>query len=244
MFIPKKAFILAAGQGKRLLPYTKDKPKCLITFNDLSLIELQIASLKLFGINDIVVVVGYEKEKVKEKLRSSVRYIINNLYEETSSMYSLWLAKEEANDGFLLLNSDVLFHPVIMEKLLLCPSSNALAMDFNAILGEEEMKVVVNGKRVVSLSKALKEADGENVGMLKFDKEGSRILFEKIEELLELGYFKEMVPFAVNAIAPFCFIEAVSVDNLPWIEIDFPEDYEKAKREIFPEIEKFFVRSW
>lgn len=234
-----KAIILAAGQGKRLFPYTKDRPKCLLDFGGRSLIEIQLAAFESCGIKDVTVVVGYKSERVMETLGEKVKYVKNEHYEDTSSMYSLWLARENGYQGCVVLNSDVLFHPNILRKLLVCESPNALAMDFHAHLNEEEMKVRVEGKRVKGLSKAFREADGENVGMLKFDSAGWGLLVGTIEEFLGKGHLKEMVPFAVDAIASKCFIEAVSVNRLPWIEIDFPEDYEKALKEIYPPIESY-----
>ncbi|MCX7822407.1 MAG: phosphocholine cytidylyltransferase family protein [Syntrophobacterales bacterium] len=232
----ERAIILAAGQGKRLLPYTKDRPKCLLQFGEKSLIEIQIEALRVCGIKDVTVVIGYRGDLVKGRLGDRAKYVENIRYEDTSSMYSLWLAGRNFSGSCVILNSDVLFHPSILKKLLDSKSPNALAMDFHSHLNEEEMKVLVEGKRVKGLSKAFRQADGENVGMLKFDENGWSLLFETIEDLLNQGYIGEMVPFAVNAIVSRCFIEAVSVDHLPWIEIDFPEDYERAQKEIYPAV--------
>ncbi len=240
-FTPEKAIILAAGQGKRLLPYTERHPKCLLPFEDTTLIEMQIRSLQRFQIHEITVVVGYKGGLVRERLGDAVRYVENDRYEETSSMYSLWLAREEARGGCMVLNSDVLFHPLVVGKLVACESGSALAMDFQASLNEEEMKVKVEGRRVKGLSKSFTVADGENVGMLKFDERGVEVLLSTIEHLLALGHLREMVPFAVHTMASRYFIEAVSVEGLPWIEIDFPGDYEKARREIYPVVKNAFI---
>ncbi|MGC8718482.1 MAG: NTP transferase domain-containing protein [Thermodesulforhabdaceae bacterium] len=232
----ENAIILAAGQGKRLLPYTKDRPKCLLDFGGKSLIEIQLAAFSSCGIRNVTVVVGYRGDLVMSRLGNAVSYVTNDRYEDTSSMYSLWLARESFSGGCIVLNSDVLFHPGILRRLLDSESPNALAMDFHARLNEEEMKVRVEGRRVKGLSKSFVEADGENVGMLKFDKTGWSLLMETIEAFLREGHEKEMVPFAVDAISSKCFIEAVPVNHLPWIEIDFPEDYERAVNEIYPSV--------
>lgn len=235
----ERAIILAAGQGKRLLPYTKDRPKCLLEFDGRSLIEIQMAAFRLCGIRDITVVIGYRGDRIRERLGDRVKYVENERYEDTSSMYSLWLAGKNFSGNCVVLNSDVLFHPKILKKLLESRSPSALALDFNAHLNEEEMKVKVEGSRVRALSKSLVNADGENVGMLKFDNNGWHILMETIDSLLNQGHFREMVPFALNAMASKCFIEAVPVNGLPWIEIDFPEDYEKALKKIYPTVASF-----
>ncbi|SFM64622.1 NTP transferase domain-containing protein [Thermodesulforhabdus norvegica] len=233
---PDTAVILAAGQGTRLLPYTKDHPKCMLPFDGVPLISLQIRCFLMCGIERIVVVTGYGSEVVEDWLGDSVEYVHNADFQTTSSMYSLWLGLSKVDKGCFILNSDVLFHPEILRRLATDPHSEALAMDFDAHLNEEEMKVKVEGSRVVALSKSLRDGHGENVGLLKFSAYGKQRLQETIGLLLEQGFRKEMVPFAVDRLAAEMYIEAVPVAGLPWIEIDFPEDYERALNEIFPRI--------
>ncbi len=94
----------------------------------------------------------------------------------------------------------------------------------------------MTSERVQALGKALPHGDGENVGMLKFSGEGSRALFGKIQKLLTQNHDREMVPFAVDALAADRFVAAVPVQSLPWLEIDFPEDYQRAREVIYPAI--------
>lgn len=232
----KQAIILAAGQGRRLLPYTKECPKCLLEVGGKTLIEHQVEALHAQGIDHITVVVGYLGHKVQHVLGGRAQYIENAQFVTTSSMYSLWLARASASDGCVILNSDVLFHVGILQALLEAPYPDALAVDFDAVMAEEETKVRVLNERVRALGKALPHGDGENVGMLKFGVEGSRALFAKIEQLLSQQHQLEMVPFVVDALAADRFVAAVPVDNLPWLEIDFPEDYRRACERVYPAI--------
>ncbi|MFP3870792.1 MAG: NTP transferase domain-containing protein [Syntrophobacteria bacterium] len=232
----KQAIIVAAGQGRRLWPYTRNVPKCLLRVGGKSLLEHQVEALLSQEVKQIMVVAGYQADKIYTVLGDRVRYITNRDFRETSSMYSLWLARESARDGFVVINGDVLFHVGILRALLLSPHPDALAVDFQATLGEEEMKVRVRGERVCALSKTLLDAHGENVGMIKFSAEGSRILFATIEELLRQGLRQVMIPYAVSAIASTYPLAAVPVNGLPWIEMDFPEDYQRAREHIYPAI--------
>ena len=234
----KQAIILAAGQGTRLLPYTKDRPKCLLKVGGKTILEHQVDALCAHGVDRITVVVGYLAERVREALGARAQYIDNTCYTTTSSMYSLWLAREAAADGCLILNSDVLFHADILRALLASPHADAIAVDFDAVMAEEETKVLVTDGRVQALSKALPRGDGENVGMLKFSATGAKALFQTIESRLDQGHVMEMAPFAVNALAPHHAIAAVSVNSLPWLEIDFPEDYQRACEVIYPAIRR------
>jgi choline kinase len=213
-------------------------PKCLLDVGGKTIVEHQVEMLTASGVEQVAVVIGYLGHKVRDVLGAKVRYFENTVYQQTSSMYSLWLAREVTEDGFLVINSDVLFHGEILKSLLNSLHPDALAVDFAAKLAEEEMKVRVKDGRVCALSKELRNADAENVGMIKFCAAGSELLLAKIAELLDQGQSRVMVPYAVNAIASGYPLAAVSVQGLPWIEIDFPEDYQKAREVVFPAILK------
>jgi choline kinase len=232
----KQAIILAAGKGRRLWPYTQDLPKCLLNVGGKTIIEHQVDALYSQKVERITVVTGYLGDKVRDVLGPKAHYIENAHFGETSSMYSLWLAREVAEEGFLVINGDVLFHVDILKSLLLCPHPDALVVDFDAILDEEEMKVMTRGERVFALSKTLPEGNGENVGMIKFSAKGSQILFTRIGAFLQQGLNHVMVPYAVDAIASIHPLVAVPVHGLPWIEMDFPEDYQRAQEVIYPAI--------
>jgi choline kinase len=234
----RQAIILAAGQGCRLWPYTQTCPKCLLDIGGITLVEHQVDTLQAQNIDHITVVIGYLGHQVRDVLGSRVRYIENSIFKSTSSMYSLWLARDAAVEGCIVLNSDVLFHPDILQALLESPHPDALMVDYDAALVEEETKVLVTDGRVRALGKTLPQGDAENIGMLKFSARGRQVLFAKIQELIGQNHLLEMVPYAVNAIVPTSFIAAVPIHGLPWIEIDFPEDYHRACDLIYPAILK------
>ena len=141
----KQAIILAAGQGRRLLPYTKDRPKCLLDVGGKTILEHQVEALLSQRVERITVVTGYLSHKVRQVLGQRVQYIENPHYGATSSMYSLWLARDIATAGCLILNSDVLFHTAILQALLESPYPDVLAVDFASVLAEEETKVRITG---------------------------------------------------------------------------------------------------
>lgn len=233
-----KAIILAAGASRRMISLTANLPKCLLKIGEKSIIEHQIASLCQYGLDEIVVVTGFCEDKIRAICGDKVRYISNPRFAETNSIYSLWLVKGEAQEGFVVLNSDVLFHPLILGKLLASPYPDALTMSKQESMGEEEMKVKVNSDRVVDMNKEIPphQADGENVGIVKFSPNGAKVLFEKMDELISQGMVNKWAPFAFQQIASYHHLYAVDIGDLPWVEIDFVEDYERAKEVIFPRI--------
>jgi len=234
------AIILAAGRGKRLGPLTYDRPKCLLNLGPMTIIEHQIANLQLYDITSITVVVGYGADRVEHLLGNSIHYVYNPDHETTNSLYSLWLARRQAEDGFVLLNGDVVFHPQILGKLLESPYPDALTIQRKNEFDDEQMKVALDGDRIVSISKELDAgaAAGENLGVLKFSRSGARVLFEKIAALIAQGTVDKWCPYAFDAIARYHPIYSIDIGDLAWIEVDFPADLAEAVQLVYPKIEQ------
>jgi len=237
-----KAIILAAGKGTRLNGHDL-KPKCLFEVGGQTLLARQVEALREAGINEIVIVLGFEAERIRDLYEHTASFVINSRFEDTSSLYSLWLAREHLRDGFVVLNCDVLFHPQLLTRLLSSPFEDALLIDLvdknNNHLGDEEMKIKLKDGLVADISKDMDpaEADGENVGIVKFSAEGASRLVEEMDVLIASGRLREWAPRAFLAFARRFPLHAISTAEYPWIEIDFPEDYRRAKEEVFPQID-------
>ena len=239
-----KAIILAAGKGTRL-DGAAVKPKCLVEIGGMTLLRRQLESLKSVNIDEVVVVVGFGAESIREECGGEVSFVENTRFAETSSLYSLWLAREHLAEGFVVLNCDVLFHPQLLAELIESTHEDALLLsdtDPNP-LGDEEMKVKLNDRLVIDISKAMDplEADGENVGVVKFGASGARALVGYMDELIASGSLKDWAPRAFREFALHHPLYALSTRGLPWIEIDFPHDYQRAVNEVYPRIEAQLV---
>lgn len=235
-----KAIILAAGKGTRL-DGAAVKPKCLVDVGGSTLLHRQIDTLRSLGVTKIVVVVGFGADSIREECDDEISFVDNDVFAETSSLYSLWLAREHLGEGFVVLNSDVLFHPQMLSDLLECNHPDALLIsdsDPNP-LGDEEMKIKMRDRFVVDISKQMDplEADGENVGIVKFSASGAKHLVEYMNALIGSGELKHWAPRAFLEFARNHPLHALSTRGLPWIEIDFPHDYQRAVSEILPQIE-------
>lgn len=238
-----RAVILAAGRGTRLNGVAGDGPKALVRVGALTLVERQIRALRRAGLADVTVVVGCGAEQLRRHCGPTVRYVENPQYAETNSLYSLWLARHELAGGAVILNCDVLFHPQLLLDLLTARHRSALMLAYrqpdDAPLGDEEMKVQVRGGRVMAMSKAMDpaEADGENVGLLRFDAPDVPELVSCLDRIVEAGGLREWAPRAFAAFAEHRPLYAIGTRGYPWIEIDFPEDYERAVRDVLPLVE-------
>lgn len=233
------AIILAAGRGYRLGALTEREPKCFLRVGPLTLLERQMEALARFGVSPAVVVTGYRSEVVSARVNGHAHLVENPRHAATNSLYSLWLAREFARDGFVLLNADVLFDPELLRRVLDAPHPEAFAVERRSRFEAEEMKVELEGDRIRAMSKTLEPArsHAENVGVLKFSAAGAQVLFAKIEDLLAAGGDQQFCPYAFNALAHELPLHAVPVEDLPWIEIDFLEDLRRAREEVWPAIE-------
>jgi choline kinase len=238
-----RGIILAAGKGSRLNGTAGDKPKCLVEAGGVTLIERQIRTLQRAGVDDIAVVAGCQADRVRGRCGHRVTYVENTRFAETNSMFSLWMARALLYEGFVVLNCDVLFHPVLLSDLLTSRYEDALLLAYREPdqppFGDEEMKVKVRGGLVTDMSKTMdpSEADGENLGIVKFGARGAAALVTIMDRLVEDGELRAWAPRAFREFAQTHPLHALGTRGFPWIEIDFPEDYQRAVREVLPEIE-------
>ncbi len=243
-----KAIITAAGMGTRLMPLTNDIPKCILDISGKSILQLMLETLRKSGIEDIVVVTGYQKEKITY---SDIRYYENTNYHNNNILRSLFYAEEEMDTGFIFSYSDIIYERDVVDKLLQDKADISIVTDTDWASGYKERSlhpieeaelvavdrcgVIKIGKRIVSL----KEAHGEFIGLAKFSWKGASTLRSTYTHVvsqysngpfhqaasLEKAYFTDMIQELIDA--------GNSVSNVDikggWMEIDTLEDLEKAR---------------
>ena len=235
--------ILAAGMAKRLRPLTDERPKCLLTVGQRTLLQRTVDGIIAAGISELVVVTGYRAQMIRDFLTShypdlTIHFIDNPDYAHNNNIFSLWLTRPytEGRD-FLLLDSDILFDPQIIPAVLSAEGS-ALALNRHE-LGEEEIKVIVDDQnRVVEISKvcSIEQAIGESVGIEKMEADYSAALFRELEQMIEgEGLIDIFYERAFERLIPQGHTFTV-VDTTKYfsIELDTVEDFENAKK-LIPE---------
>ncbi|NPB10091.1 MAG: phosphocholine cytidylyltransferase family protein [Thermodesulfobacteria bacterium] len=233
-----KAIILSAGQGKRLLPLTKDKPKCLVGLEGRAIIEWQIDVLRYAGVDDIVVVVGYQAEKVERLLRqrygsSAPRFLLNPDYATTDNLWSCWRAREEMDGPFILLNGDTLFEPEVLERLFSVHGYPiTVTVNRKPAYDADDMKVILDGERLLAVGKdlPLEKVGAESIGLLKFDEEGARLFREALEEAVkEEDSTRRWYLSVIDRLARRGVVGTCDITGLLWCEIDYHKDLVPAK---------------
>ncbi len=233
------AVILAAGRGSRLDGETQSRPKCLVEVGGRSLLEHQLNALISSGIKRIFVVAGYQCPQVYRVARSHAAVICNDAWATTNSLFSLRLTRNWVTGPVLVLNGDVLMHPDIVIRLLRS-GGNSFGYDSSSGKQDEHMKVEMAGDVLRAMSKDLPidRCHGENIGMLYFNEESTDLLYREAEVALENGDVSAWVATAVERVARATELRGVDVRDLPWVEIDFPEDLAYARREVWPNISR------
>lgn len=234
-----RAVIVAAGKSLRLRPLTDNVPKCFLPMGDRPLIEYSLQALQYCGIEEIGFVVGYLKDEFPAHLGNGYKYIFNPFYATTNDMASLWFAKDFVQGSdFVYIHSDLLYHPDILAMTVASQAEIALAVE-ETVCDKEMMKVHVDGFDLLESSKdvPLDQAFGEWTGIAKFTRTGWQKYLAKVEQLLAEGQFNVYDTVAMNRLVQReRVIQIVPFQGLPFIEIDYPEDLEKARREILPRL--------
>lgn len=130
-----QAIILAAGMGKRLKELTQDRTKCMVQVNGVALIDRMLHQIESRHLSRIVIVVGYEGEKLMKYIdtlgiRTPIVYVQNPIYDKTNNIYSLALAKDYlCQDDTLLFESDLIFEDAVIDQLLDDPGETLALVD-------------------------------------------------------------------------------------------------------------------
>ncbi len=246
------AIILAAGRGNRLAEFNPDgRPKCLLEFGGRSLLARQLDILFQLGVRHVTLVIGYEADSIIDHVgtlasRPEVAFVYNPAFLK-GSVLSLLAAREVMTSGetVLVMDADVLFHPQIMQKLIESPHQNCYLIDQDFTAGDEPVKIAIDKGQMVEFRKALPgdlkfDTLGESVGFFKFNGEIAAEISNtcsgyNIEGLLGAPHEEALRDVLLAMPSKFA---CEDVSGLPWLEVDFPEDIERAIKQILPAIRK------
>jgi choline kinase len=233
------AVILCAGGGTRLRPLTDDRPKALVDVGSETILGRAVRMLVAAGVRRLVVATGYRHEAVRAALASAqvpVTFCHNADFERTQNSVSLGRCAESlVGRSFFKLDGDLLFHAAVLRRLDEGGGALSVAVDGSATLGQEEMKVIVEGHRILRFGKGLdpRLAAGESIGIERVDAAASTRLFEALAQAERAGrtdlYYEDVYG---ELVAGGLDARAVDVSDLPWVEIDTPEDLAFARRSI------------
>lgn len=238
-----QALMLAAGMGKRLGAYTNNQTKCMVKVGGKTLLEHAADALRQAGIRKFVIVVGYEGEKLmafaREKLPDfELEFVENRDYDKTNNIYSLYLAREQLMaDDTILLESDLIYEPCLIRRLLEAPAPNMVAvakyehwMDGTVTLVDEDglIREFIEKK---DFSYASADRYYKTVNVYKFSRAFSAGQYVPFLTAYIQAYgtnqYYEMVLKAL-AHLPFAGLRAFEMGDIKWYEIDDVQDLDIA----------------
>jgi len=221
-----KIIILAAGIGSRLgNPF----PKPLTPLkNGKSIMQMQTEHIaSKFNIDDISVVVGFKKDLIMERF-PELTYIYNPIFDRTNTSKSLLQAlKKYRNEPVLWFNGDVVFDEKLLDILLPHIKDNISFVAVNTSkVGDEEVKYTLKGAFINKLSKTVKNALGEAVGINFISSNDIKKFIARLEECQDNDYFERGLELAIEKDG--IQVKAVDISAYNCMEIDFLEDLENV----------------
>ena len=246
-----QAIILAAGMGKRLKELTSNATKCMVEVNGEMMIHKTLMHLEKLNLNKIVLVVGYEGQQLMDYvnslgLKTPVEYVVNDVYDKTNNIYSLYLAKEYLlQDDTLLLESDLVYEEAVIRKLVDTPYPSLVLvdkfeswMDGTCITVDEDDNITsFVSKREFDFTKT--DEYYKTVNLYKFSKNFSEKYYVPFLEAycnaMGLNEYYEQVLKVITFLGDL-EIKAVKLNGEKWYEIDDIQDLSNAET-IFAEKE-------
>lgn len=239
-----QAIILAAGMGRRLGDLTANNTKCMISVNNEKLIDRMMDHLLSLSLSRIIIVIGYEGDKLKNYLKSrypgeNIMFVENSKYDKTNNIYSLWLTRSLfQEDDTLLLESDIIFENELLDELLSYPYPDcALVSKYERWMDGTMVKIDGDNNIVNFINKkAFCYSDIDNyyktVNIYKLSRSFINsqyipFLEAYIKSIGENEYYEQVLSLLV--LVGNIRIKGVPVDANGWYEIDDIQDLHIAE---------------
>jgi myo-inositol-1-phosphate synthase len=232
-----KCLIIAAGQGSRLRSISASKP--LAQLVGTPMIERVIDNARQGGADDVVVVSGYEGERLEGFLKElglkksiSVECVRNDDWTRPNGL-SVLAAEAQLGDRFILLMCDHLFDPTIVRDLLhqpMGPDDLILAVDRrldNPLVQKDDVtKVeVADDGRILQIGKQLTRFNAYDTGIFM----GSKSLLRAIAEDAKAG--GGSLSGGVQRLAKQGLARVFDIGDRFWIDVDDTLAFEQAEQE-------------
>lgn len=220
-----RAILLAAGMGTRLRPITLETPKPLIKINGMSMIERQIEALKSIGIDEIIVVTGYLKEKfnfLKDKY--NVTLVHNDKYDKYNNIYTMYLVKDYLADAYVI-EGDIYLNKNFLTKDI-CSSTYFSALKFD--YSNEWMLKVEENNRVSDIEVGSEDGRYIMCGVSYWNSEDGLYISGELNKVINQNNFKDL--FWDNIVKDNLNVIDISVEKIndnDVYEIDSLDDLEK-----------------
>ncbi len=242
-----RAAILAAGIGRRL-GFAAPPPKILLSFGGETLLARHVAILRHCAVERVDMVVGHHAERVEAEIdrlgaRDLVKTRFNPDYAQ-GAIVSFWHLRDifMAGEPVMFMDGDVLYDHRMLARLLASPADNCFLLDRTTEEGEDPVKLCMRDGVLVDFHKRPQRGYdwwGEWVGFCRFGPAIAAKIAGATARLVEAGRCEAIYEDAVREVVvgePPGTFGVEDITGLPWVEIDFPEDLEKAQAQVLPRL--------
>ena len=239
--------------GRRLKELTQNNTKCMVKVNGVTLIERLLSQLEKYELSRIVIVVGYEGQKLVDYIatlgvKTPIQYVENPIYNKTNNIYSLALAKDYlCEQDTLLFESDLIFEDAVIDAIVNDPRPSLALVDKYeswmdgtcvTINEQDEITSFVPGKHF-----DFKRIDEyyKTVNIYKFDKDFSRTHYVPFLDAYSKAmgnneYYEQVLRIITMLDDPE--IKAKRLSGEKWYEIDDIQDLDIATSMFSPNAEE------
>ncbi|HOV81621.1 MAG TPA: sugar phosphate nucleotidyltransferase [Methanothrix sp.] len=208
--IDLKGVILAAGEGRRCRPLTQTRSKVMLPVGNRPIMEHVIAALAANGIQDLYIVVGYQKERIMDYFEDGLDFGVKITYLEQNELlgtaHALRKAEPYIDEAFLVVNGDNLIDARAVRELISAEGENVILAALRRHTGDYGVLMVEQERVKAIIEKPGRPCSGIiNTGAYRFSpsifeelrhtpisERGSYELTETISQMIAEG--KEIVP--------------------------------------------------
>jgi len=238
-----RAIILAAGRGSRLGELTDECPKCLLGIDGVPILHRALSSLSLLGVREVVLVVGYLSQVIRASVGSSfagmrVDYVTNDRHDETSTGYSLWLAKDALREEVLILEADIVFETPVLERIVAAGTRRSVwagvkvgpGRDEGILLREGPAGYVERVGRIRRGEQRHSEFTHKCGGIQLLDEVLSQAFREGLDHAMKAGRKNELADLILAELLEAHPVALCSLEGLGWAEVDDRDDLLAARQ--------------
>jgi 2,3-bisphosphoglycerate-independent phosphoglycerate mutase len=235
------AVILAAGLGARLRPLTDEIPKCLTEINGRPMLIQTLNALEKNGVKKSIIVIGYFGQVIIEQIGNrmgnmSIEYIKNDIYDETNSSYSLWLAKKFIEKGAYVIEGDTIYDSEIIKELTSSSDDRSYWVVDSFTKERDGCMLITNEQNEIQDLKIIRQHLKEyksnffkSCGLLKITSEYGKQLSKWLDHEVKNDNVKIYYDLVIEKHLNDFPLYVRNVNGKKWEEVDNLEDLKRAE---------------
>lgn len=228
--------ILAAGWGKNLQPLTLSRPKTLYKLDEkTTVLQRLVRSIRKCDKDaEIAVVVGFMYQRIQKELEDeNVKFVHNPFFSATSSMGSLWFAKDFLQrENVTIINGDIVMSEKLLSDVVCAHTDVPYVLLDSTHKDSNKYNVQVQDDKVCVMSKNLTDFMGNYASITKLDAVSARFLLEQLDLMVNEGVYNL---FFEDALVQMIFdknfeLYYKDIKDYHWTEVDTVDDLLKARQ--------------